>query len=236
VAAGFSYEASGKNVLWEPKKVLKGIIGLENVQHVTHTKARYMLKNSIVPCFSDAAKGYMDSLDTAHRLTRAFVNKAAASPSRGKLIFSNDQQGMKTRNVIMTALGVRHAQKQGAEILIHAVGGDHVFGDGRFFPYEESMHYLYEQAGFNVLAYVNERGTDRPLPQEAPTDKVQMIKGWNDLPQLGARSNAERMEIYRTAKASKGLIDFADISEDEQATAKQEFLSYIQAKGYKPKS
>jgi hypothetical protein len=236
VAAAYSYQppkfSSG---LLNVNDVLKGIVGLETVQHVTHIKAQFCLNHGLVPCFSDAAKGILDSLDVNHRLTRAFVKAAEAKPSRGNLIFSNESAGMKTRNMQMYALGARHLQKTGADILVHAVGGDHVLGVERYHPYEESMQFLYKQAGFHVLSYLNERDENHPVPVDAPLDGVRFIRGYDDMPKLGARSNAERMEIYRIANASKGLIDFADVTKEQRDESKEAFIAHITKKGYRPK-
>lgn len=236
VAAAYTYEppklSSG---LLDVKEVLNGIIGLETVQYVTHVKAQFCLNHALVPCFSDAAKGIQDSLDVNHRLTRAFVKAAAAKPSRGSLIFSNESAGMKVRNMQMCALGARHLRKTGADILVHAVGGDHVLGVERYHPYKESMQFLYKQAGFHVLSYLNERDENHHLPSNAALGGVRFIKGYKDLPKLGARSNAERMEIYRIAKASKGLIDFADVTKEQRDQGKEAFIAHIMKKGYRPK-
>lgn len=231
---GYHHVAEAPDKALDESSVLSGMLGFEGLQHVTHTKARYLLKAGISPCFSDAARAVHDTLDRSHSLTDRFTQQARVKPARGDMIFAADRQGMIVRNRMMVDLGIAHHMGDQGDVLIHAVGASHIAGFDDKVLYQESMMALYEQAGYQVLSYMLPRGTDNLLPQDTPKDAISFLRGLDTMPRLGARSPAERIEIYRLSKASKGLIDFADIGADDQAAHAARFITHLQQRGFRP--
>lgn len=216
-----------------PTDIILHYVLAENAgKYANLNEVAFLLQNNITPCFSDTARGNMDILDLTDSLTDKFARRVAPDPINGvDLIFAADRSGMHIRNRLMRALGVRHMTMEKTDILFHRVGASHIAGSATNSCYEQSMMCLYEQAGHHVLPIMMARDGVflLPLPDAAPTQRMMFVHGWEDMPKIRERCPGERMEVYRTVKASQGALDFFVADGADKKTHKAAVKGYFKS-------
>lgn len=214
------------------------VLGTEHPLHTNQNEFKFLLKQNITPCFCDAARDLVE-VDLSDSLTREFQRCVEPKPINKSSVFNQDISGMHIRNQMMVELGLQHMRNEGHNVLVQRVGGAHVIGDIMGNVYAKSMMGLYRAKGVDVLGIFLERGdtANKLLFEEGdvPVKDLYSITGWNDMPRIEQRCDAERMEIYKTSKASQGALEFYDITDDCRATHIKKVDAYF-GSFKKPKS
>jgi hypothetical protein len=197
--------------------LMRYVISTEAHEHTMQNEFAFLLKNSLTPCFCDAARDLME-LDLSDSLTRKFIEQAEPNSVTKSRLFNNDIAGMHVRNQMMVDLGLKHMRAEGMSILIQRVGAAHVAGDDLWNRYPESMMGLYEKKGCNVIGTMMERdGLKYTVAQDEPlNDNILFIRGWEDINTPEKRNPEQRSEIEKISQASKGLVDLFNPTDTER--------------------